>query len=738
MPRPILLFTVAILALTRFAHADDARVKAELEATFADMAKAVLAGDADAYIAHIDANEARLLAEQKHWIAALAKDKPAEFSLSIPEGPATFSDTTAEAPLTMSWRFENGNQDNWGMSKPRTVKFPTVQFVKRDGRWLYKGEKWKEVFSEGGVCSVRFLPGSEKVAEDVFKAFPTSKGHVDAEFDRPIAERQTIELFQSMDHLKATVFITMPDQVLGGWSEPGESIKFMDTYTRGVTGWTAAFAHEYAHVATWEVSAAQHALPWWAEEGIAELCACEFRPGYIAKLDETHRKLAADNKLQAWDDLSDYMTAKPNLKRLAYTQGNHMAWYITERFKKEGRIKWVRAMGSGKTLDEATQTAFGISFEQLDKDWRESLKSVRETPEPEGLRESLDQLLREMTAATAAADQTAYLARVASTDAVFYKEQQNWVRDLARAPVEHVELTLDPKPLKMENDAAVGILVTKWRMPGAKDRSISYPARFVRGEVGWAYAGENWLIHEGDHSKVFYEDESLKETAQAVAEILPDIRAHVHEGFELSDNKAVTERIQQVKLYTSMKHLQHSIYLSYVEGLSGWNEPDESIKILASPRSGKAMLRSLLGHEYGHVATFCLGPKANDMPWWILEGVAELSAEEYSRDGTRTDRMVKRWAQNGGIVDWDKLADFHGEALNYQQNVYTQGHHMVSFISETFGRHGRNAWMTAMAKGAKLEEATKAALGVSFDELDKKWRASIAPAKEEPAEKHPE
>ena len=34
--------------------------------------------------------------------------------------------------------------------------------------------------------------------------------------------------------------------------------------------------------------------------------------------------------------------------------------------------------------------------------------------------------------------------------------------------------------------------------------------------------------------------------------------------------------------------------------------------------------------------------------------------------------------------------------------------------------------LTAMANGAKLEDATKSALGLTFDELDKKWRASIA------------
>lgn len=737
MPRPISFFIVALVAFSHLVQADDAAIKAELQATFAEMSKAVLAADATAYLAHIDPEQKRLVVEQRHWIEALSKHKPAEFSLSLGDG-ATFSETSVQAPLIWSWRFENGVPDNWGMSaKGRTVTFPTVEFIKRDGHWLYRGESWKEIFGPEGVCSVRFLPGSEKVAEDVLKAFPASKAHVDAEFANPVKEMQNIELFQSMDHLKATVYLSMPDAVLGGWSEPGESIKFMDTYTKGVPGWTAAFAHEYAHVATWELGTIQHALPWWAEEGIAELCACEFRPGYLIKLDKSYRELAAADQLQNWPDISDYFSTKPNLKRLAYTQGNHMAWYITGRFKKEGRNTWVRAMAGGKTLEEATKQALGITFEQLDKDWRASLKAPAPAPEPEGLRAQLDQLLRDMSAAAATADQPGYLSHISPADAVFFKEQQNWARDLGRIAPEHVEITLGDKPISLEPDgAAVADMVTKWRMPKGKDRTLAYPARFVRGELGWLYAGERWNVLEGDHCKVFYEDEALKPVAESVAAVLPEIRSHVNEGFELADDKAVTERVQQVKLYTSMKHLQHSIYLSYTDGLGGWNEPDEAIKILANPRSSKGTLKILLGHEYGHVATFCMGPKATDMPWWILEGVAELSAEEYSRDGDRVDRTVKRWAKNDGLVAWNDLADFHGEALKHQQNVYTQGHHMVSFVSATFERRGRNAWLRALAQGSTLEDATKSALGLSFDELDKKWRASIAPSKEE--EKHAE
>lgn len=353
--------------------------------------------------------------------------------------------------------------------------------------------------------------------------------------------------------------------------------------------------------------------------------------------------------------------------------------------------------------------------------------AVQAAPDPSAAKAGIQELLQRMTAAVAAADQTGYLACVDQTDSDFATEQMNWAKDLGRKPVESFDLGLEGDPSIEPDGSARAKLKTVWRMPGGGERTMSFPARFVRGSGGWLYAGEWWNIKEGERVRVLYEGDELAGVAAAVAEVLPEIRAHVHEGFELTEDRDLTERVQQVKLYTSMRHLQHSIYLSYTDGLSGWNEPGEAIKILARPGTGKGMLRMLLAHEYGHVATFQLGPKANDMPWWILEGVAEMASERYSKGGESTDSRVRQWARRDNLVDWEDLADFHGEAANHYAHVYTQGHQMIRYISGRFGRTARNGWMRAMSRGANLDRATLEALGLSFDQLDQDWRKSLRP-----------
>jgi hypothetical protein len=214
--------------------------------------------------------------------------------------------------------------------------------------------------------------------------------------------------------------------------------------------------------------------------------------------------------------------------------------------------------------------------------------------------------------------------------------------------------------------------------------------------------------------------------ARQVAEELPRVRQHVDQLFGRP-----IDRVQEVKLYPSVLHLQHSIYLSYLDGLGGWNEPGESIKILARPgAAGRGRrehgLAPLLAHEYGHVATFELGDHANDMPWWILEGVAEFSAADYADFRADSDRFVIANYRAHALADWPALADFHDIDPALMGHVYRQGHHMVEFIAERYTREKMIDWLDRMADGATLDQAARAALGEPFEAIDAAWRAHVA------------
>ncbi|MFO0835917.1 MAG: peptidase MA family metallohydrolase [Phycisphaerales bacterium] len=353
-------------------------------------------------------------------------------------------------------------------------------------------------------------------------------------------------------------------------------------------------------------------------------------------------------------------------------------------------------------------------------------------PAPDAEVAKLNVLIERMTKAVLATDIAGYMACVDRADPVFLQEQKNWAKDLERMPVSEFSIKAENFRAEVSSKEGPGEIIAdltmNWKIKDAGSaRFLKYAGRFVDRKGEWLYAGEHWRVMEREGVRVFF-DAGRENIAAMICEIMPGIRKHVHEGFALT-----IDRVQEIRLYSSMQHLQHSIYLSYTDGLSGWNEPNESIKMIASAHPDKEGMTSVLAHEYGHVCTFELGPRANDAPWWVLEGVAELSSESYDDNGQFAQRAVRRMAKNGRLRDWASLSDFHNTKQADMQMVYTQGHAMLGYISERFGREKRIAWLRAMATGSTIDDASKAIFDLSFTELDAQWRESLKPKEEAPA-----
>jgi hypothetical protein len=79
-----------------------------------------------------------------------------------------------------------------------------------------------------------------------------------------------------------------------------------------------------------------------------EWAALETQPGFLA--DE--RQAAADQ---------------------AYT----LVHYVTETYGPVARNAWIRAIATDQTVEEATQTHLGLSFAELDTQWRAWLAGQR-------------------------------------------------------------------------------------------------------------------------------------------------------------------------------------------------------------------------------------------------------------------------------------------------------------------------------------------------------------------------
>lgn len=273
-----------------------------------------------------------------------------------------------------------------------------------------------------------------------------------------------------------------------------------------------------------------------------------------------------------------------------------------------------------------------------------------------------------------------------------------------------------------------------WKMAGwEKTRTLTVPVVFTRdAKTGaWLFSGEKWdsvsapAAGKYNGVRVLYEpgNKKHKEIAEAIVAGMPDIRSTVDAHFLMHTPGEVT-----IKLFQSMQHLQASIWLSYTDSLGGWNEPKESMKILAGGRSGFDSMKKTIAHEYGHCVTFHMGPKATDAPWWVLEGAADFSAAPYRKNAAESrDRAVRNWAKSKKLADWDKIEKFPipDEFKHFMANVYTQGEHMMAFIDSRYGQEARVAFLRSLFQGKTTDEASREALHVPFADVDAAWRLSI-------------
>ncbi|PCI11048.1 hypothetical protein COB72_01745 [bacterium] len=362
-----------------------------------------------------------------------------------------------------------------------------------------------------------------------------------------------------------------------------------------------------------------------------------------------------------------------------------------------------------------------------------SSAAFADSPLPADAIESIrvNQVINAMEAAIAKADIGAYMALVDPTDSVFATEQRAWIADLQSHPVDDVEIVIAwNEPVRLQSDgSAIAPIEIAWHVIGEElDRHFAYQALFepvgaVNGQ--WIFAGRAWDVFDDDTQGVrVYSDIVHEDLAYLCADRVEHLRDEIaiNMGFDYSE---VEPKEVVVKVYPDMSSLQASIYLSYTDRLSGWNEPGESIKILGRENYTTDRLDPLLAHEIGHAVSFEFGSEINLAPWWTLEGIAEVASGLFRDSWESQNKRIVNLAKKDNLRDWSLLADFRGEANNHAMYVYLQGWSMIDYIDRIHTIEKRNQWFAQLGAGATLDQASQSALGMSFAQLDTNWHQSL-------------
>ncbi|HEX5068529.1 MAG TPA: hypothetical protein VFY49_20580, partial [Myxococcota bacterium] len=139
-------------------------------------------------------------------------------------------------------------------------------------------------------------------------------------------------------------------------------------------------------------------------------------------------------------------------------------------------------------------------------------------------------------------------------------------------------------------------------------------------------------------------------------------------------------------------------------------------------------LRALLFHEYVH-AVF-RGRTGGDQPYWLNEGLAELSERDSrSQPGlTRSERsLLHRRRQASAWIPLERLApSFSGLDDEDARAAYLQAAAAASWIEVHSDRAARGRLLALLGEGRSDDEALRAALGLDTAAIDAALQRDIA------------
>ena len=360
MKRRLLTF-VLVLLLASSVGAQTTDFEDEIEALVADMQEAVLAQDAERYLSYVDLSDAVFAREHSNWAYEWAEeDFLTDFELSI-SNLELAEDDEELAIADMRLRWESTLPEQTGL----TARY-AVQFIYNadDERWLYAGEYWVSTVTDDFIVHAPI--GFEAEVDDLVLILPEVYDSVTTAYEYIPQNAMEIKVYADSASLGATTLLSLP--LIGGWNEPGESLKIVGGNPSYMP---AIVAHEFTHFLTFDqAGTANPMMPWWLNEGIAEYLSRSFVPDYDPDALDGRvmaiQGLDADGGLVAWELMRVFEETPVELWGYVYPQGYTFVVFMSETYGREVRNEWLHLM-IDLSLEDATEAVFDMPFDALNE-----------------------------------------------------------------------------------------------------------------------------------------------------------------------------------------------------------------------------------------------------------------------------------------------------------------------------------------------------------------------------------
>jgi hypothetical protein len=192
------------------------------------------------------------------------------------------------------------------------------------------------------------------------------------------------------------------------------------------------------------------------------------------------------------------------------------------------------------------------------------------------------------------------------------------------------------------------------------------------------------------------------------------------------------ERQVQIYVYGNSRDFRGALGPNSPEWIGGQALPHLALIVahISPSMSEYGEIERMIPHEISHVVLYQAthNPYTSN-PNWLEEGIAVHNQEVADAD---FPALVQDAAREGRLIPLRALSASFPSDTDLALLSYAESLSIVEFILDRYGEEGLSDLVDVLAEGETADIAVERALGVTLDELEAEWRATLPVAERTP------
>lgn len=341
-------------------------IQSNLDTLLASRMEAALREDINSFLFTVDPSVPNLLTAERSWISNLIKNPPEE--LSIYGQPLTiYGDGLVLASVNLDVHEYSGRTEQ--------LTYPVLVNM-TDTNPLWMGIPLENL--HGDRVDVRYPLGAESLAQRILTEADYELAEIAATLEISPTRKLTLELFDDPDSFRSSIFFSYPHtDRTAAWTFSGENIKLLVSPGTEIEDFVGRYQSELSsQIARWLLYQSGVDSEWLLK-GVSRLITRPFDGGKTyQEAGAAYPEILAMLDSRALPKLSslrqDYQLSQ---EEFAVVQSIALdsVRYLVETYGWNRLLNILHSYSKGVALDNAMQTTLGISLNDFEENWKNSL-----------------------------------------------------------------------------------------------------------------------------------------------------------------------------------------------------------------------------------------------------------------------------------------------------------------------------------------------------------------------------